>query len=907
MDRYAFEQAIKAHLQTAGRSQAAIARRLGYSADTFNKWVRGVNRMPDDAIARFGQLLGLSTGEITRLFTLAGYTVPGATALPHRNGQATGALPGLNELAAYLVAQRTRFARWADRPIDDPTPLFAQGEDPESAPDLYLALNAQALPMRVAEFRPQGGNGESKVEELLTAVRRTERNIILGAPGSGKTSALERIAWLMADQSLAVVTRQAPTPEPTPLIVPLFVRLADYQGEADLLPLLRRSLNRTGALMLDNDGVRAYLRTPSLRFLLLLDGLNEFDREVQERGVKAVRLHLDDYPSHAIYLTCRVADFDYHWYHRHGFRLWEIQPLRDEIEEWQDSRRASDLHTYLRRHLGEVAGQRLYGRLRSDERLYSLARLPLFLWMFKETGGADGALPHDRGHLLQQFVRARRLLGSVPKTLRAQAERSLEAIGWTMQQQGGLEIEDKTLYTVLATVRGLQSYDLDTLRAYLQKAGLLVDLESGRYRLLHQLVQEYGAAAYLARQPTFGEQILALAAQEWWRETLILALWLRQDLHTPAYLEQLMTQATADVRVRAEAGLILGQVGDPRFQVQQVSSWKTKQTPQSPAAGVRLIIPPLVTIPAGEAMLGGDDAEAFDTEYPACTASVHIFAIAVYPVTNAEYRCFIEADGYQEEQWWLPAGWAWRQGRAAFDSAAQGRFLHFYQLLQAGVDEMVADWQMKGEIVSESDVEYYHWLAGLTAEAFIQERGGQYQIARQTPAAWHNNSFNGANQPVVGVNWYEAMAYTTWLAAMTGQPYRLPTEAEWEWAARRQRPSGSGRRFPWGNQWDDGRCNNSATRLNRTSTVGMFPQGATPDGIQDLAGNVYQWTATCFRPYPYDPADGREDPKAEGLRVSRGGVWSAGSTHNRCSCRSHPFPLFQNERTSFRLVQDVTG
>ncbi|MEZ4733148.1 MAG: SUMF1/EgtB/PvdO family nonheme iron enzyme [Caldilineaceae bacterium] len=902
MDRYAFEQAIKAHLQTADRSQAAIARRLGYSADTFNKWVRGVNRMPDDAIARFGQLLELSAGEITRLFTLAGYTVPGATALPHRNGQAAEALPGRRELAAYLEAQRHLFARWADLPADHTTPLFAQGEDPEAAPDLYLDLKAQALPMRVAEFRPQGSNGESKVEDLLSALGRAERNIILGAPGSGKTSSLERIAWLMADQSLAVVTGQAPIPQPTPLTVPIFVRLADYQDEADLLPLLRRSLNRTGALTLDNDNLRTYLRTPDLRFLLLLDGLNEFDRDVQERGVKAVRLHLDDYPSHAIYLTCRVADFDYQWYHRHGFRLWEIQPLIDQIERWQDSEQVSDLRTYLRRHLGETAGQRLYYRLRNDERLYSLARLPLFLWMFKETSGADGALPHDRGHLLQQFVRARRLLGSVPKSLRTQAERTLEALSWAMQQRGGLEIDDQALYTVLASVRGLQSYDLDAMRAYLQGAGLLVDLENGRYRLLHQLVQEYGAAAYLARQPDGDEQILALSEQEWWRECLILALWLRPDLHRPAYLQQLMTKDKADFRVRVEAGLILAQIGDPRFPIQTVQFLDDKGKTAN-VKRVQVITPTLVPIPAGEAILGGEDPEAFDTEYPACTVPVNAFYMAIYPVTNAEYRCFLEAGGYQDERWWLPDGWAWRQGAGRLSAADEEIFHKNYQLFHGNAEKVMAAWRAKGEYITEAQADIYRYFAGLAKAAFMVERTREFLVQRQAPAFWQHSDFNQANQPVVGINWYEAMAYTTWLAYVTQHPYRLPSEAEWEWAARRQAYTG-GRCYPWGNQWDMRRCNNGALQFGRTCAVGLFPQGATPDGIYDLAGNVYQWTATLFRSYPYHPADGREDPAGEGPRQPRW-LLGVGSAHNRCSTRSYSLPLFQNERTGFRLVQDV--
>ena len=69
----------------------------------------------------------------------------------------------------------------------------------------------------------------------------------------------------------------------------------------------------------------------------------------------------------------------------------------------------------------------------------------------------------------------------------------------------------------------------------------------------------------------------------------------------------------------------------------------------------------------------------------------------------------------------------------------------------------------------------------------------------------------------MGVNWYEAMAYAAWLARVTGKPYRLPTEAEWEWAARR-----SSRRYPWGDEWDADRCNWQGSRLNRANPVGVY-------------------------------------------------------------------------------------
>ena len=150
----------------------------------------------------------------------------------------------------------------------------------------------------------------------------------------------------------------------------------------------------------------------------------------------------------------------------------------------------------------------------------------------------------------------------------------------------------------------------------------------------------------------------------------------------------------------------------------------------------------------------------------------------------------------------------------------------------------------------------------------------------------------------------EATAYANWLASVTGQPYRLLTEPEWEWAARRGK-----RPFPWGNDWDTGKLNSleGEDRVMRTTPVGAYPQGATPeDGIFDLSGNVWEWTATKYAAYPYKLDADLENPNATGLRIARGGGWSANRKMVRCASRDWLYPRFRHNDLGFRLARTLS-
>jgi formylglycine-generating enzyme required for sulfatase activity len=321
------------------------------------------------------------------------------------------------------------------------------------------------------------------------------------------------------------------------------------------------------------------------------------------------------------------------------------------------------------------------------------------------------------------------------------------------------------------------------------------------------------------------------------------------------------------VRERAQSGDTLGRLGAPRFRAE---AW---HLPDEPLLG-------FVEVPEGPFPMGtrkkdipallerfGGDRRWYGDESPQHDVALPAYHIARYPVTVAQFRAFVEAGGYREARYWREAQAAgvWRDGKVKERPAEEPR-----------------DKPPHGYGYGESNLPSH------------------------------------LNHPVVGVTWYEALAYCRWLTETLrewegapeplasllreeGWQVCLPSEAEWEKAAR----GTNGHIFPWGDEPDANRASCNDMDIDEICAVGRFPDDASPYGCQDMSGNLREWTRSVYKGYPYDPEDGREDLEAKDARALRGGPCSR-HRHDHCESRAAfrfiGQPEFGGPRCGFRLI-----
>lgn len=274
--------------------------------------------------------------------------------------------------------------------------------------------------------------------------------------------------------------------------------------------------------------------------------------------------------------------------------------------------------------------------------------------------------------------------------------------------------------------------------------------------------------------------------------------------------------------------LLRNQVSDGGCRVSGVGDSLGRASGESDDSG-------MVCVPAGHFICGSDSIDALDNERSTHQVFLETYWIDRYPVTNAHYRLFIEASGYQDSRWWSAAGWEWLQTA---------------QVIQP-----------------------LYWKDG---------------------AAWDDH-------PVWGVSWYEADAY----ARFVGK--RLPTEFEWEKAARWNPETQQSQTYPWGEAEPTGdRCNHSHL-VGHTTPVDRYPEGVSPVGCYDMMGSVWEWTNSWFESYsgfePY-PYKGYSQVYFDGKhRVLRGSSWATRRWAMRSAFRNWYHPHVREVFAGFRCVR----
>jgi len=431
----------------------------------------------------------------------------------------------------------------------------------------------------------------------------------------------------------------------------------------------------------------------------------------------------------------------------------------------------------------------------------------------------------------------------------------------------------------------------DILKAGIALALLDEDVTRDEISFRHQLLQEYFAARWLSQdpnpnlvklpwsvadvRPTLEETLMMLAdsdplpplPQTGWEETIFTATPMSKDPDefvksiishnlplaarcaaspevsiTNELKREIQTKLIdrtqdkeADLRSRIAAGMALGEIGDPRFE-------------QHNAEYGEYLLPPLAEIAGGDYSIGVH-LSAYPDEKPAHIVQSNGFKIGIFPVTNAEYACFIRSNGYENEDWWdTKEALAWLRGEGDSDSVKdvwrQTR-IGLQRQLEADIRILVDESRITSEQATQyinvrnmSESDFESWLL----EIFPPN------IKYREPEFWNENRLNHPSQPVVGICWHEARAYCNWLSAQTGSKFRLPTEAEFEIAAR----GVDGRMYPYGTNFDPFRSNVYESHIRRTTPVGIL-DNATPEGIFDLSGNAYTWTLSIYdiKKFPY--------------------------------------------------------
>lgn len=839
----------------------------------------------------------------------------------------------LGEGAARAGRDETSLRRaYLGRLIAQTEILPLGGIDPAavaSNQDPQLKLHAVYTALLTRSSRLEVGLAQRESREVtLSALEQLDRYrtlVLLGDPGSGKSTFVNFVALCLAGEALglpeanlALLTSPLPKERggrdggPQPWrhggLLPVRVVLRDFAAKGlpaessepatarCLWDFLERELEDAG-----HAGFFPILQAEILagRGLVLLDGLDEVPEAQRRREQirQAVQEFAMGVGESRVLVTSRTYAYQNQAWRLPGFEASILAPFsHGQIDRfvglWYEQRVA----------LGKITPEEAKGRgellrraIFASDRLLGLAERPLLLTLMASLHAwRGGSLPERREELyadavellLNTWERQRMRLDASGSPLLAEPslaewlkvdreavrrvleETAFKAHGAQPDLAGTADVDEGKLVTRLLHLNPERQEDAVKLVEYLRdRSGLLVERGEGVYTLPHRTFQEYLAACHLTGG-SFPDEVAELGRKEpgRWREVVLLA------------------------GAKAARGAVS-------------SVWSLAETlcPQEPLAPPRSGEDEWGALLAGQAVVESADLARVGKAHEPKLARLRQWMIALM---RAEHFPAIERAvagkalamlgdlRFDPERWYLPA-----EPLLGFVEVPAGVFL-------MGSDKAEDPGAFKNELPRHEVTLSRYWMARYPVTV------GQFRTfveASGYPVEDVDSLEGAANQPVVNVSWEEAMAYCGWLnerlrevalerqgggedasapwADLAAERLRvsLPSEAEWEKAAR----GTDGRTYPWGRKADPNRANYDETGLLDRSIVGCFPGGASVYGCEEMSGNVWEWTRSAYRGYPYVSGEGRENAAVspQVLRVLRGGAFDDSSRSVRCAYR----------------------
>ncbi len=776
------------------------------------------------------------------------------------------------------------------------------------------------------------GEGEGKEEELiavgrdtrplsvLEALVRSQRMVLVGEPGGGKSTFVNYLVFCLASEGvdpsagwrkrLKYWRDEWTNLMPVPVVLrDMAVWIDSTQPQDEKIGLLQSYLQYWLHTLGLNDCSAVLLqRIRTGQALLLFDGLDEVPANITPR-IRDMLLNLPkDWPT---LVTCRVLSYEDERWHldENRWPRFELDKLNEEkidgfIDAWYQQLKQS----------GEISNpEALSTKLKQAVRrpdLWRMAQNPLLLTEMALVHSHNKELPDERAALYEEVIKLLLVRWEAAKLDRAEGDetrwrfllRQAELNDMDMMRElwklaydvhgkmGAKEDGDATadiskaeLYERLKELD--PEHDPVWAEAMLEvinyRSGLLVERKKDMiYSFPHRTFQEYLAGAYLSSLPKFTDEAVKLASEGagWW-EVILLGVGrlvhVSGDVEKPLVLvDELCPKdepkhedeiAWRNIWLAGQCLLEIGLTRAQRYRTGREASDRLRT--HLTTLITHDLLEPRERAEAGSILSVIGDKRNFD-EMVSVSAGEFLMGSTDQHV----------AEVIKEE--------------------SESLFHSIYEREKPQHTVLVDDFRI-GKY-SVTNTQYAHFI-----EANPDHKAPNHWQDRQPPQELRNH-------PVVNVSWHDAVAYCQWLSQEKGGEYRLPTEAEWEKAARgpsTNNPAGhrsglatNGLIYPWGNDFAPNKCNMGETGIGGTSPAGMFKAGASPYECLDMSGNVWEWCLSKYQPYPYKEGKRNVIDQTSDSRVLRGGSFIDIRRLVRCALRNLDCPDNRDDYIGFRVV-----